>query len=234
MSASPAHLHYEFAGQREYCLGYGDAAAARTILFIPPLFDEMNRTRAMLVGAMRELAPRGVRSLLPDLPGCNESTASITTQTLESWRAAMAAAAEQLGATHIATLRGGALVVGDIALPEWRLVPAKGASLLKTMLRTRIAADKEAGKVSTADGLLAEANAHPVELAGYTLSAAMLFSLEHSDAATSARVREVTLGDGTDAVVGTPLWFRAEPQSDATMSVAIAADLDRWSASCGG
>ena len=234
MSAKPAHLYYEFAGRREYCLGIGDAGATRTVMFVPPLFDEMNRTRAMLVAAMRDLSWRGVQSLLPDLPGCNESTSPIVEQTVESWRAAMATAAEQFGATHIATLRGGALLTGGIALPEWRLAPAKGASLLKTMLRTRIAADKEAGKASTADSLLAEANVAPVELAGYTLSAAMLFSLGHSEANTGEMVREVTLGDGPGAVIGSPLWLRAEPQSDQAMSVAIATDLDRWSASCSG
>ena len=101
------------------------------------------------------------------------------------------------------------------------------------MLRTRIAADRETGIVSTAEALLAEANEHPVELAGYSLSAAMLFSLEHSETTKRATTREVTLGDGPDAIGGTPLWLRAEPQSNAAMSVAIAADLDRWSASCG-
>lgn len=233
MSTAPVHLSYEFSGQSECCLGFGDMAAARTILFIPPLFDEMNRTRSMLVAAMRDLGSRGVRSILPDLPGCNESSAPLQAQTLDSWRAAMAAAAAQLGATHIATLRGGALLTDDMVLPQWQLVPAKGASIVKTMLRTRIAADKEAGKVSTADSLLGEANDHPVELAGYGLSAAMLFSLEHAEATTSGNIRGVTLGDGPDAIAGLPLWLRTEPQSDVAMSVAVAADIDRWSASCG-
>jgi hypothetical protein len=30
------------------------------------------------------------------------------------------------------------------------------------------------------------------------------------------------------------LWLRAEPGDDPAMSAAIAANLDRWSASCGG
>ena len=45
---------------------------------------------------------------------------------------------------------------------------------------------------------------------------------------------EVTLGDGPGQLSGKPLWLRAEPQEDADMSVALAAEVDRWSASCGG
>ncbi len=235
MSLVPLHLHYEFDGRQEYCLSFGDTKATRNILIVPPLFDEMNRTRAMLVGTMRDLAARGVKSLLPDLPGCNESCADMSAQTVDSWRAAMAAAARTLGATHVASIRGGTLIDDAIALPHWRLVPGKGASLLKTMLRTRIASDKESDTTSTAESLLSAANHAPVQLSGYMMSAAMLFSLDNAAPASLSTLREVTLGDDSDdAITGTPLWLRAEPQSDAAMSVAIAADLDRWSTSCGG
>ncbi len=45
-----------------------------------------------------------------------------------------------------------------------------------------------------------------------------------------ADIHEAALAD----VAGTPLWLRAEPQDSAEMSAALAAELDRWSASCGG
>jgi hypothetical protein len=234
VNAAPCHLYYDFAEHSEYCLSYGDTSATRKILIVPPLFDEMNRTRCMLVSVMRELAGRGVGSYLPDLPGCNESLADIANQTLGSWQSAVAAAARAFGATHIASIRGGALIDSGSALPHWRLVPAKGSSILKTMLRTRIAADKEAGRSSDMDILLAQAQSAPIELSGYSLSAAMLFSLEHGEIAAIQDVHEVTLGDGDGTIKGVPLWLRAEPQSDAAMSLAVAADLDRWSASCGG
>lgn len=203
-------------------------------MIIPPLFDEMNRTRAMLVGVMRDLAARGIKTLLPDLPGCNESLADMPAQSIDSWRAAMKAAASQLGVTHIASLRGGALIDDAVAMPHWRLAPVKGASLLKTMLRTRIASDKESGTTSTAEGLLGEALGAPVQLSGYLLGAAMLFSLEHAVVAPLSLLREVTLGDeGDNAIKGSSLWLRTEPQDNPEMSAIIAADLDRWSASCG-
>ena len=232
MNLAPRHLSYRFAGFDEACLSFGDAEANRVILIVPPLFDEMNRLRAVLVDAMRGLATCGVTTLLPDLPGCNESLAPIPEQTIESWTRAMTAAAESFGATHIASIRGGALIVSGIALPQWRLSSVKGASLLKTMLRTRIASDKEAGHLTTVDSLMTDAQSGPIELSGYLLGAEMLAGL---DGAVPGDVGvEVALGDDPGQLRGKPLWLRAEPQEDAEMSAALAAELDRWSALCGG
>lgn len=228
------HLSYTHGGRDEACLAFGDAEAERVILIIPPLFDEMNRVRAMLVTTMRDLATRGVMTLLPDLPGCNESLAPIEKQTVAGWQHAMQAAAVQLDATHIASIRGGTLVDTISALPHWRLAPAKGASLLKTMLRTRIAADKEAGRTSSIHGLMAEVQAGPIELAGYRLCAAMLAELDDAIPDVSLDTHEVALGEARDQIWGKPIWLRAEPQEDPDMSAALAAELDRWSASCGG
>lgn len=213
-------------------MSFGDADAARIILIIPPLFDEMNRVRAVLVAAMRELAERGVMALLPDLPGCNESAAPMASQSVERWRAAVKAAAEQLGASHVAGIRGGAMLIADSDLPEWQLAPVKGASLVKTMLRTRIASDRESGRASTIESLMAEAQTGPIELSGYLLGADMLSGLDA--AVPDDDALEVTLGDGPGQIAGKPLWLRAEPQEDPQMSAALAAELDRWSASCGG
>ena len=128
------YLTYSVAGHDEFCLSFG-GDSVRRILIIPPLFDEMNRMRRVLAAAMRDLAERGIRSVLIDLPGCNESLASLPDQSLDSWRNAVAACVDQLAMTHIASIRGGALV--DDVLPEsphWRLASVKGTSLLKTMI----------------------------------------------------------------------------------------------------
>ena len=62
------------AGTREYCLSFGAADAKRTILILPPLFDEMNRH---LQGDRRRRSAcwccLHLLTLLPDLPGCNET-----------------------------------------------------------------------------------------------------------------------------------------------------------------
>lgn len=221
---------YSFAGREEYCLGFGNAHPYR-ILIIPPLFDEMNRMRRVCVSAMRHLAERNVSSVLIDLPGCNESLALLEQQSLDGWHDAVAACAAQLGATHIAAIRGGALVDdGCPQLPHWRLVPVKGASLLKTMIRTRIAGEKEAGTVITEALLMEQAAVEPIELAGNRLGPDMIAQLSVAEPAALPNVRERKLGDD---IAGSPLWLRAEPQDDAAFAAAIADDLERWSASCG-
>lgn len=231
MSLRPEYRVYDFAGHAEQALCLG-ARAPRRILIVPPLFDEMNRCRRMLVQAMRALAERGVGCIWVDLPGCHESLALLESQSLSTWRAAVAAAASQLGATHIAALRGGALIDdGTGPLPHWRLAPAKGASLLKTMIRTRIAGDRESGRVTSEGDLMAAAGSGPVELAGNRLGQAMLAELAQAEPAAVERLTVRALGQD---ITGSPLWLRAEPQDDPAMSAAIAADLDQWSASCGG
>jgi hypothetical protein len=235
VSIPPHHLTYDIGWQDEHILGFGDQNAQRKILLIPPLFDEMNRVRQMLVSAMRDLAMRGVATFLPDLPGSNESLALMPDEDLDSWRAAMKLAANQMGATHIAAIRGGALIDDATPdLPHWRLAPVKGASIIKTMMRARIASDKEGGVATSIDDLMAEARISRVALSGHLLNLKMVEHLNASEPADLAGVRTVTLGDGPDMITGSALWMRAEPQDDRAMSAAIAADLDRWSASCGG
>lgn len=229
--SAPDYRTYDHAGHDEICLSFG-AGHARQILLVPPLFDEMNRLRRVLVSAMRDLAGRGVGSLLIDLPGCNESLVQLAKQDLASWRGAVSACVDQLGATHIASFRGGSLVDdGPAKLPHWRLAPAKGSSLLKTMIRTRIAGEKEAGNAVTEAQLMAQAAQAPIELAGNLLGPAMVARLGAAEPAPLAVLTERKLGED---IAGSPLWLRAEPQDDPAFAAAIADDLDRWSASCGG
>lgn len=230
MRPAPAHLTYEFGGRHEYCLGFGDVGMPRSILIVQPLFVEMNRVRRMLVEMMRALAERGVRTYLPDLPGCNESLADISTLTLTDWQKAVKAAANQLGATHIASLRGGTLIDHEPILPHWRLAPVKGSSLLKMMLRARVAADKEAGVSTGIDALMTQALSGSLALSGYHLGSTMLSSLESAEPVAVAHCHDTALAD----VDGSALWLRAEPQHNPSMSAALAAELDRWSALCVG
>lgn len=231
MTATLHHSSYEFEGQSEPALCFG-RGHSRQILIVPPLFDEMNRVRRMLVQAMRALDGHAAGSVLIDLPGCGESAEPLSSQTLTRWRDAVASAAEQIKATHVASLRGGALIDdGATGLPRWRLAPVKGASLLKTMIRTRIAGAKEEGVVVTEAELMAVAELGPIALAGNHLGPDMVAQLAVALPSEAGRMIERKLGQD---FVGSPLWMRAEPQDDAAMSANIAADWDRWSATCGG
>ncbi len=206
---------------------------AATVLIVPPLFEEANRTRRTLVLAMRALAAKGFAARLPDLPGQNESPVPLVEADLTRWRAALAEVADGIdGPVVVASLRGGALIDHETrAAAWWRLAPVGGASLLRTLLRARISADREAGIASTLDGLQAEAAAAPLLLAGNLLSPAMIAELGAAEVQPVEPLRRVALG--ADGIPGTPLWLRAEPGEDAGMAEAIAADIAGWSKTCG-
>lgn len=220
----------------EHCFHLEPTAAPRaTVLFVPPLFEEANRTRRTLVLAMRALAAEGFTTLLPDLPGQNESLVPLEQVDLASWQSALAETSTAIGGPLIiASLRGGALIDHQAkAAAWWRLAPVGGASLLRTLMRARIAADRESGVTSSLDSLQTEAATAPLLLAGNKLSPAMIAQLGAAEIQPVAPLRTVTLGSGVDAIAGTPLWLRAEPGEDAVMAAAIATDIAAWSTTCG-
>jgi hypothetical protein len=226
MNALPRHAIYQYGGGHEQCLCFGPDDAERRILILPPLFDEMNRTRHTLVQAMRVLAVRSIASCLPDYPGCNESNAALAQQSINSWRGAIVSAANSFGVTHIFSVRGGGLLDDAPGLPVIRLASVKGASLVKILVRTQIASDKESGIPTTADGLAQQALSGTVTLAGNVLSAQLWSDLDSALPAQSHMISEMHLAD----VQGSALWLRAEPGYNADMSAALAEALDTWSA----
>ncbi|MFC3174660.1 hypothetical protein ACFOD9_10385 [Novosphingobium bradum] len=201
------------SGAREYALAI-DHDRPRRLLVVPALFDEANRLRRFTVEALRALDAAGVDALLPDLPGTNESLASLAAQSLETWREAMAAAALHFGATHVLALRGGALVAPN--LPGWALAPVGGAAVLRQMLRVRLLSAREAGQTESREELLETARHEGIELAGYPLGAAMIAGLEQAEASPAlAPIAQADLGGGA-------LWLRAEPDEDAAQSARLA------------
>ncbi len=218
----------------EHQLRIAPAGAPRaTIVVVPPLFEEANRTRRTLVLAMRALAAEGFAALLPDLPGQNESLVPLAEVDLERWQDALAAVARTAdGPVIVASVRGGALIDHRVnAAAWWRLAPVGGAALLRTLMRARVSADREAGIASSLDSLQAAAQSAPLLLAGNALSPAMIAGLGAAKAQPVEPLRSVALGEG--GIAGTPLWLRAEPGEDTVMAHAIAADIAAWSRSCG-
>lgn len=191
--------------------------------------------RRTLVLAMRALAEMGIASLLPDLPGQNDSLQPTESVDLDGWRTALSAfAATEEAPIVVASIRGGALIDDGVAAAAWwRLAPAAGAGLLRTMLRSRVASDREAGLNSSIDSLLGEAASAPLQLAGNRLSPAMIAQLQAATPAAATPLREVTLGSGELAIAGTPLWLRAEPGEDRAMAAAMAIDIAEWTTICG-
>lgn len=208
-------------------------APRATVLIVPPLSEEANRTRRTLVLAMRALATRGFAAVMPDLPGQNESLVALESVDLDMWQDALAEVAKTIdGPVLVASVRGGALIDHRVkAAAWWRLAPVGGASLLRTLLRARVSADREAGVTSSLESLSETAKGEPLLLAGNRLSPAMIAQLSSAEAQPVEPLRNVALG--ADGLTGTPLWLRAEPGEDAAMAGAIAADIAAWGASCG-
>ena len=201
----------------EYVLAF-DRGRERRVLVLPALFDEANKLRHFTVEVMRQLDEAGIDTFLPDLPGCNESLAPVEAQTLAGWRAAAEAAAGHFRASHVLTIRGGALCAPD-DLPAWRYAPATGASILRAMLRARVIASKEAGIEETRDALLEHGREQGLKLAGYALGAAMIRELESAEPSGGAALANIAQAD----LGGAGLWLRAEPDHDPAQAVALAA-----------
>lgn len=218
----------------EHLLRINPAGAPRaTVLIVPPLFEEANRTRRTLVLAMRALAAHGFAAVLPDLPGQNESLVPLVEADLTRWQGALTEVAATIdGPVIAASVRGGALIDhrADVAA-WWRLAPIGGASLLRTLMRARMAADREAGLNSSFESLQAAAETSPLLVAGNALSPAMVAQLGAAEAQSVEPLRSIALG--AEGIVGTPLWLRAEPGEDALMAAAIAANIAAWSTTCG-
>lgn len=193
-----------------------DRARPVRLLIVPPLFEEMNRTRRMLIETQRRLDALGLDSMLPDLPGCNESLQTFSAQSLGSWRSSMEAASRHFAATHVLAVRGGALVF-PTCLPGWVLEPIKGASILRQLLRARVLSAKEAGREENSTDLLEEGRNIGLELAGYRLSAALVAGLDSAVPEDEGQrvIRQAELG-------GSALWLRSEPGEDPAQSAALA------------
>jgi len=185
------------------------------LLFLPPLFEEMNRTRALLATTMRALAGNGFECWLPDLPGTGESERALAEVSWLDWREAAAAAFAESGAVASVSLRGGALL--DEAAPaRWRFAPATGASLARDLGRA---------------GLMTEGGG------GYAPSPALVAELAEAEPAAGGSTRTLRLSTDRDEadlkLEGPPLWRRAEPQNSSELSDAMALDICSWVRSCG-
>jgi hypothetical protein len=201
----------------EYAVQF-DQGRAHRLLVIPALFDECNRMRRFTLEVMRRLDAAGIDSMLPDLPGTNESLADHATHSLVSWTAAMLAAINHFRATRVLAIRGGGLVLPKV-IGGWHYGPVKGTTLLRQMLRARIVAAREAGREETQDGLLAAGLVNGLELNGYAFSPGLLQQLQ--DAVPVQRAGLTVIEQ--DTIGGGPLWLRAEPDEDREQADALAA-----------
>ncbi|PCG16087.1 MULTISPECIES: hypothetical protein [Sphingomonas] len=186
-----------------------------TILALPALFEEANRTRTLLVAVLRRLADHGIAGALPDLPGQGDSPLPTAAARLSTWREAAAAAAATLpGPIHLVALRGGAMAAATIAAASgWHLSPLTGAEQARELRRLRAAGGSQ-------------------DYAGNTIADAMIDDLAHAPLPDGARTRVVRLaGDPRPAdrhLAGAPPWRAAEAVADPALADALAQDIAAW------
>lgn len=188
------------------------------VLVLPAWFEEANKLRRFTLEVMRRLDAAGIDSLLPDLPGCNESLAPLENQTLDGWRSAAMAAASALRATHVLAIRAGALLAPE-SLPGWHYGPQSGPKLLRGMIRARTIASREAGIAETSEALAEAGRAEGLVLGGWRLGAEMFRALETAEPALAPGQSEIA----QPALGGPGLWLRAEPDEDAGQADRLAA-----------
>jgi alpha-beta hydrolase superfamily lysophospholipase len=146
--AGIAFVRFESGERQEWLMRIG-AEDAPAILFAPPLFEEMNRTRALLAGVMRRLAAQGLGCWLPDLSGTGESERDLGEVAWDDWRhdviSAVTHVTEKAGKPLIASLRGGALLDdGAAGRGWWRFAPVDGLALQRDMVRAGLAGSARA------------------------------------------------------------------------------------------
>ncbi len=219
---------YPAANGEEWLMRIG-AADAPAILILPPLLEELNRTRALIAAMMRGLAARGFGCWLPDFPGTGESERPLEACSWQDWQGAVASAAGHVAEASgrsivVASLRGGCLLDGVGAACHWRFAPAEGRSLARDLIRSSLVAPQdESGPVSL--------------LAGYPVHEQLLAAIESAEPAAAKALRTIRLesdrGEADHKIGGPALWRRSEPGNSPEMADALASDIAAWVGECG-
>lgn len=196
------------------------------ILLVEPLFEEANRMRRTLAQVMRRLDAAGIGSAIPDLHGTGESVSNIRDASLGQWRKDVANATRALSQkpAHVlvASFRGGALIDGEAsARAWWRCAPETGHRIIRDLRRASLASDAS----------------QPInQLAGHELSGSLISELESAIPASVSPLHVVRLESDTaeadSRIVGGPLWRRAEPGEDLTLTTSISENLIDWARRC--
>ena len=225
---------YATAGAREWMMRCGNKSNSQIVVLLP-FFHEANRLRNLAAALMRSLAGEGIASVLPDLPGCGESSSPLPA-TLADWHAGLHTVRRAVGARATLAIRTGALL--DTIVPparRWRLSPATGASLARDLVRSRALEMREAGRPERSDAVTASARKGAMRLAGYTVPPGLFTSLEDAapdpDAGRTLRL----VGDDRPAdarLAGPMLWRQSEPCVEVEFATELARDFRAWYSSC--
>ncbi len=225
---------YDVGGRGEWRMQIGPEDGV-PILLVPPLFEEMNRSRALLAAVMRGLAGKRFRCTLPDLPGTGESERALETCSWADWQDAIGAADTP---ALVASFRGGALLDGVEASAWWRFAPVGGAPVMRDLERASAAAQPRSSRaLSDADSERQRTRDERRSLAGYQTAEALVGPLGQAQVQDVAPCRTVRLASDPKPadlkLEGPTLWRRSEPASSSELAQLIASDISYWARQCG-
>ncbi len=233
---------FDVGGRRLYAVHWLPAAQARgTVIYLPPLAEEMNRCRTHVADTARALAAAGWHCIAPDPYGTGESEGDSDAVDWALWVQDTLALLEDHvtpdGPVVLWGVRTGALLAAEVAA----LAPSKvtrllfwqpvldGALFLNQTLRLRIASQLvHAGDKETTEGLRRRlAAGETLEIAGYPLPGRLATALDSRKlAAFSDRVAqplswlEVVSQPGGAALPASRKFIEAWPTPVALQTVA--------------
>ena len=169
-------------GQRFCILHAPPGTPRRSVVYVHPFAEEMNKARRMAALQARRFAERGIAVLQIDLHGCGDSSGDFGEARWETWKRDVEAAIAYVAERHAAPvtlwgLRLGASLAAEVShirvdhLVLWQPVPT-GSQFMAQFLRLRLASEMLAsGAATTAMRQLTEALAagNTLEIAGYEL-----------------------------------------------------------------
>ena len=213
-----------------FCLHHAPAAPARgAVVHVHAWCEEMNKSRRMVAMQSRALAAAGFAVLQIDLLGCGDSAGDFGDATWDDWLDDVAAAQRWMRERYEAPmwlwgLRAGCLLAAQAATRDdercnflfWQPVTA-GKTHLQQFLRLKAAAALMDGQnKGVVDALKRDlAQGRSVDIAGYTMNAALASGLE------SARLSPPRAG-------GRLVWLEVSTRVDATPSAATETALQAW------
>lgn len=151
------------------------------ILLLPPLLEELNKSRRQLNQLAHALQAAGHAVLLVDWTGTGDSGGELRDCAWSHWQADVVHARQFLTERYpqrpiFCALRGGALLLPEHADCAWWLCAPvlDGQQQLTQWLRLKLMAARMAGVSLSNEQLLAQLAAEGVEIAGYALTTALV------------------------------------------------------------
>jgi len=186
-------------------------APGEAVLLVPPLHEEMNKSRPMLAAQARRFASLGLSVLMLDPYGTGDSEGEFGEASLEQWIQDLAAGSRWLRETgaqvvHLWAARAGALLLAPLLAIEthpgavltlWQPV-LTGKQLVTQWLRLRIASETGRERGESSESLRRQLEDEGrLEIGGYELSARLVAALEpcRLDAALAADWRGIAWFD---------------------------------------